>query len=221
MVLLYKNTTTNTLTCKPRGFYLCRKFSNNVFFCLRFFFSSREIAETVLQLFQVLKSESPAVLWNLSDTPATGSVITGVEWHCSPLRNAEHIHLPHTTSGNFQLLNFRFKQLNKNKTMQLASFVMCAYSAPKFCQYVQHAVFLYRPLLSCEHTLNTARHYFQQVVSADPNHERRIWHRTGIRWGTSGKHFQMMESKLPLKRIVYNQCLLPVMTYRAQTWRLA
>ncbi|WP_265430092.1 RNA-directed DNA polymerase, partial [Klebsiella pneumoniae] len=64
--------------------------------------------------------------------------------------------------------------------------------------------------------------YLGQVVSADPNHEKEIRRRIGMGWGAFGRHSQILKSKLPLslKRIVYHHCVLPVMTYGAETWRL-
>lgn len=65
-------------------------------------------------------------------------------------------------------------------------------------------------------------YYLGQVVGADPNHEKVYRRRIGMGWGAFGKHSQIVKSKLPLslKRTVYNQCVLPVMTYGAETWHL-
>uniref|UniRef100_A0A6M2D8S7 Putative endonuclease-reverse transcriptase n=1 Tax=Rhipicephalus microplus TaxID=6941 RepID=A0A6M2D8S7_RHIMP len=40
-------------------------------------------------------------------------------------------------------------------------------------------------------------------------------------WSTFGKHSQLMTGRLPLslKRKVYNSCILPVLSYGAETWR--
>lgn len=60
------------------------------------------------------------------------------------------------------------------------------------------------------------------MVSADPNHEKEIRRRIGVGLGAFGKHSQIMKSKMPLslKRKIFSQCVLPVMTYGAETWRL-
>uniref|UniRef100_A0A224YMB0 Endonuclease-reverse transcriptase n=1 Tax=Rhipicephalus zambeziensis TaxID=60191 RepID=A0A224YMB0_9ACAR len=41
-------------------------------------------------------------------------------------------------------------------------------------------------------------------------------------WSTFGKHSQIINGSLPLslKGKVYNTCILPVLTYEAETWRL-
>ncbi len=41
-------------------------------------------------------------------------------------------------------------------------------------------------------------------------------------WSAFGKQNLIMNSNLPLslKREVYNQCILPVLTYESETWRL-
>ncbi len=41
-------------------------------------------------------------------------------------------------------------------------------------------------------------------------------------WSAFGKQNLVMNSNLPLslKRKVYNQCILPVLTYGSETWRL-
>ncbi len=60
-----------------------------------------------------------------------------------------------------------------------------------------------------------------QMVSANPAHEKEI-RRIGMGWSAFGKQNFVMNNNLPLslRRKVYNQCILPVLTYGAETWRL-
>ncbi len=64
--------------------------------------------------------------------------------------------------------------------------------------------------------------YFGQMVSANPTHEKEIRRRIGMGWSASGKENLVRNSNLPLslKRKVYNHCILPVLTYGSETWRL-
>ncbi len=64
--------------------------------------------------------------------------------------------------------------------------------------------------------------YLGQMVSANPAHEKEIRRRIGMGWSALGKQNLVMNSKLPLslKRKVYNQCIIPVLTYGSETWRL-
>ncbi len=61
--------------------------------------------------------------------------------------------------------------------------------------------------------------YLGQMVSVNPAHEKEI-RRLGMGWSAFGKQSLVMNSNLPLslKREVYNQCILPVLTYGAETW---
>ncbi len=60
------------------------------------------------------------------------------------------------------------------------------------------------------------------MVSANPAHEKEIRRRIGMGWSAFGKKNLVINSNLPLslKRNVYNQCVLPLITYGSQTWRL-
>ncbi len=64
--------------------------------------------------------------------------------------------------------------------------------------------------------------YLGQMVIANPAHEKEIRKRIGMGWSAFGKHNLVMNSNLPLsmKRKVYNQCIIPVLTYGLETWRL-
>ncbi len=64
--------------------------------------------------------------------------------------------------------------------------------------------------------------YLGQMVSANPVHEKEIRRRIGMGWSAFGKQNLVMNSNLPLslKRKVYNQCILPVLTNGLETWRL-
>ena len=61
-----------------------------------------------------------------------------------------------------------------------------------------------------------------QTISATPNHEKEIRKRIGMGWSAFGKHGIIMNSNMPLslKRKVYSQCILPVLTYGSKTWSL-
>ncbi len=64
--------------------------------------------------------------------------------------------------------------------------------------------------------------YLGQMVSANPAHEKEIRRRIGMGWSAIGKQNLVMNRNLilSLKRKVYNQCILPVLTYGSETWRL-
>ncbi len=64
--------------------------------------------------------------------------------------------------------------------------------------------------------------YLGQMVSGNPAHEKEIRRRIGMGWSAFGKQSIVMNSKLPLslKRKVYYQCILPVLTYGSETWGL-
>ncbi len=64
--------------------------------------------------------------------------------------------------------------------------------------------------------------YIGQMASANTAHEKEIRKRIGMGWSAFGKKNLVMNSNLPLslKRKVYNQCILPVLMYGAETWRL-
>ena len=64
--------------------------------------------------------------------------------------------------------------------------------------------------------------YLGQVITAGQNHEKEIRRRISMGWSAFGKHYDIMSSRLPLslKRLVFNQCVLPVLTYGAETWGL-
>ncbi len=60
------------------------------------------------------------------------------------------------------------------------------------------------------------------MVNANPEHEKEIRRRIGMGWGAFGRQNLVMNSNLPLslKRKVCNLCILPVLTYGSETWRL-
>ncbi len=64
--------------------------------------------------------------------------------------------------------------------------------------------------------------YLGQMISANPAHEKEIRRGIGMGWSAFGKQNLVMNSDLPLslKRRVYNQRILPVLTYGSETWRL-
>ncbi len=64
--------------------------------------------------------------------------------------------------------------------------------------------------------------YLGQMVSGNPAHEKEIRRRIGMGLSAFGKQNLVMNSNFPLslKRKVYNQCILPVLTYGSETLRL-
>ncbi len=64
--------------------------------------------------------------------------------------------------------------------------------------------------------------YFVQKVSANPAHEKEIRRRIGMGWSAFGKQSFLMNRNLPLslKRKFCNQCIIPVLTYGSESWRL-
>ena len=57
--------------------------------------------------------------------------------------------------------------------------------------------------------------YLGQLVHSDGKQEHEINKRLKTRWRTVGKHSSIFRSKMPtcLKRKVFDQCVLPAMTY--------
>ena len=64
--------------------------------------------------------------------------------------------------------------------------------------------------------------YLGQEISMDGSIMNEINRRIRIAWSTFGKNSLILRSKLPicLKRKVFNQCVLPALTYGAETWTL-
>ena len=64
--------------------------------------------------------------------------------------------------------------------------------------------------------------YLGQIITADHNIETEVRRRIMLGWKAFGKHHTVWNSKLPLclKRRVYGQCVLAVMTYGSETWAL-
>ncbi len=64
--------------------------------------------------------------------------------------------------------------------------------------------------------------YLVQMVSANPAHEKEIRRGIGMGWSAFGRQNHVMNCNLPLslKRKVYNHCILPVLMYGSETWRL-
>ena len=64
--------------------------------------------------------------------------------------------------------------------------------------------------------------YLGQTVSVAPGHETEIKRRISMGWRAFGKQNEIMKSKMPLslKRKVFNQIVLPVLTYGSETWSL-
>ena len=64
--------------------------------------------------------------------------------------------------------------------------------------------------------------YLGQKISARPDYEKEIKRRMGMGWSAFGRQYNVMKSNLPLspRRKVYNQCILLILTYESETWRL-
>ena len=64
--------------------------------------------------------------------------------------------------------------------------------------------------------------YLGQQINMTHNHMDEVKRRTRAGWCAFGKLNDIMRSKMPtcLKRKVFNQCVLPAMTYGAETWSL-
>ena len=65
--------------------------------------------------------------------------------------------------------------------------------------------------------------YLGQTITMTPGKEIEIQRRIALGWPAFGRANLVLTKKLPmsLKRKVYNQCILPVMTYGSETWNLA
>ena len=64
--------------------------------------------------------------------------------------------------------------------------------------------------------------YLGQLIHTGPSHEKEVKRRIALGWKAFNKYGDVMRGKTPicLKRKVYNQCILPVMTYGSETWGL-
>ena len=64
--------------------------------------------------------------------------------------------------------------------------------------------------------------YLGQTVSSTPGHETEIKRRISMGWRAFGKQCDILKSKMPLslKRKIFNQVILPVLTYGSETWSL-
>ena len=64
--------------------------------------------------------------------------------------------------------------------------------------------------------------YLGQVVKMSYNHFDEVRRRVRAGWGAFGNLNEVMQSNMPLclKKKVYNQCVLPAMTYGSETWAM-
>ena len=64
--------------------------------------------------------------------------------------------------------------------------------------------------------------YLGQIIKLEKDHEIEIKRRITIGWKAFYKNKDIMKSTLPicLKRKVYNECIIPAMTYGCETWKL-
>jgi len=64
--------------------------------------------------------------------------------------------------------------------------------------------------------------YLGQIVSMDSTKEKEILRRISLSWQAFGRASSIFKSKMPiqLKKRVYDQCILPTITYGAETWNL-
>ena len=62
--------------------------------------------------------------------------------------------------------------------------------------------------------------YLGQLVQTNTSFETEIKRRIKLGWSAFGRHSNILQGSLPLclKRKVFNQCVLPVMTYGSETW---
>ena len=61
--------------------------------------------------------------------------------------------------------------------------------------------------------------YLGQLIKLKKDHDSEIKRRKKIGWMTFGKNQDIFKSKMPicLKRKIYNQCVIPAMTYGCET----
>ena len=64
--------------------------------------------------------------------------------------------------------------------------------------------------------------YLGQRITLKKDYDGEIKRRIKIGWKTFGINRDVLKSKMPmcLKRKVYNQCVIPAMTYGCETWKL-
>ena len=64
--------------------------------------------------------------------------------------------------------------------------------------------------------------YLGQLIKLKKDNDSEIKRRIKIGWMTFGKNRDILKSKMPicLKRKIYNQCVIPAMTYGCETWKL-
>lgn len=64
--------------------------------------------------------------------------------------------------------------------------------------------------------------YLGQLVTFDSSKEKEVKRRISFGWQAFGRASSIFKSKMPnsLKRRVYNQCIIPTITYGAETWNL-
>ena len=68
----------------------------------------------------------------------------------------------------------------------------------------------------------TSYTYLGQLITTLPNKEQEIKRRISLGWKAFGRASSIFKSKMPicLKRKVYNQCIIPTITYGCETWNL-
>ena len=64
--------------------------------------------------------------------------------------------------------------------------------------------------------------YLGQLIKLKKDLDNEIKRRIKIGWMTFGRNRDIFKSKMPLclKRKIYNQCVIPAMTYGYETWEL-
>ena len=64
--------------------------------------------------------------------------------------------------------------------------------------------------------------YLGQLVKTDDTHLEEVKRRTQTGWSALGKFNDIMKNNMPvcMKRRVFDQCILPSMTYGAETWTM-
>ena len=83
---------------------------------------------------------------------------------------------------------------------------------------LDHESKIYDDVIECVQAYMCLR----QKIGTVPDHEKELKRRIGMGWSAFGRQHNVMKSYFPLslKRKIYTQCILPVVTYGPETWSL-